>query len=53
MDNIGVIIKIEGNEAIVMTDDCSFKKVPIKDGMHPGKKYLCPIMKLYRRKIKA
>jgi len=53
MDNIGVIIKIEGNEAIVMTDDCSFKKVPIKDGMHPGQKYLCPIMKLYRRKIKA
>jgi len=53
MDNIGVIIKIEGNEAIVMTDDCSFKKVPIKDGMHPGQKILVPIMKLYRRKIKA
>ncbi|HHV30531.1 MAG TPA: anti-sigma factor domain-containing protein [Clostridium sp.] len=42
MNNIGVIIKIQGNEAIVMTDDCSFKKIKKKSGMFPGQKILVP-----------
>ncbi len=42
MDNIGVIIKIEGNEAIVMTDNCVFKKVQKKKGMYLGQKILVP-----------
>lgn len=53
MDNIGVIIKIEGNEAIVMTDDCSFKKVPIKDGMHPGQKILVPNNEVIQKENKS
>lgn len=40
MNNIGVVIKVEGNEAIVMTDDCSFKKIQKKNGMYLGQKIL-------------
>ncbi|WP_265444979.1 PA14 domain-containing protein [Acetivibrio straminisolvens] len=53
MDNIGVIIKIEGNEAIVMTDDCSFKKVQKKNGMYLGQKILVPNDEVVRSENKG
>ena len=40
MNNIGTIIKIDGNEAIVMTDECVFKKVKREDDMYLGQKIL-------------
>ena len=40
MNNIGTIIKIDGKEAIVMTDDCVFKKVKRVDNMYLGQKIL-------------
>lgn len=40
MNNLGVIIKIEGNEAIVMTDECSFNRVKMEDDMFLGQKIL-------------
>jgi len=41
MDNIGVIIKIEGNEAIVMTDDLLFQKGSDKRWNASGAKNTC------------
>jgi hypothetical protein len=40
MNNIGTIIKIDGNEAIVMCDDCIFRKVKREDNMCLGQKIL-------------
>lgn len=40
MNNLATIIKIEEDEAIVMTDDCIFKKVEKEKGMYLGQKIL-------------
>ncbi|NLE24556.1 MAG: anti-sigma factor domain-containing protein, partial [Clostridiaceae bacterium] len=40
MNNIGTIIKIDENEAIVMCDDCIFRKVKREDNMYLGQKIL-------------
>ncbi len=40
LKNIGIIVKIEENEAVVMTDDSVFIKIKMKQNMFPGQKIL-------------
>lgn len=38
MNNSGVVMKVEGDEAIVMTDFCTFEIIRKSEGMFPGQK---------------
>ncbi len=40
LDNIGVVVKIEKDEAIVMTDDVVFKRIRKREGLQRGQKIL-------------
>jgi hypothetical protein len=40
LDNIGVVIKIDEDEAIVMTDDAVFKRIKKRPGIYKGQKIL-------------